>query len=62
MIGSSPRCNLRIEQPGVQPLHCLIVHGSEGLSVRRWAADTQLNGVPLMMHRWRPATASRLAV
>ncbi len=43
-IGSSPRCNLRIQQPGVQPLHCLIVHGPEGLSVRRWAADTQLNG------------------
>ena len=45
-IGSGPRCNLRIQQPGVQPLHCLIVHGPEGLSVRRWAADTQLNGVP----------------
>jgi hypothetical protein len=24
----------------------LIVHGPEGLSVRRWAADTQLNGAP----------------
>ena len=45
-IGSSPRCNLRIQRPGVQPLHCLIVHGPEGLSVRRWAADTQLNGIP----------------
>ena len=43
-IGSSPRCNLRLQQPGVQPLHCLIVHGPEGLSVRRWAKDTQLNG------------------
>ena len=30
-IGSSPRCNVRIEQPGVQPLHCLIVEGPEGL-------------------------------
>lgn len=45
-IGSSPRCNLRIPQPGVQPLHCLIVRGPEGLSVRRWAADSQLNGLP----------------
>jgi hypothetical protein len=45
-IGSSPRCSLRIQTPGVQPVHCLIVHGPEGLSVRRWAADTQLNGRP----------------
>jgi hypothetical protein len=44
-IGSSPRCNLRIQKPGVQPVHCLIVHGPEGLTVRRWAANTQLNGV-----------------
>ena len=45
-IGSSPRCNVRIQKPGIEPVHCLIVHGAEGLSVRRWAADTQLNGVP----------------
>src|SRR5690349_15643067 len=45
-IGSSPRCGLRIDRPGVQPVHCLIVHGPEGLSVRRWATDTQLNGAP----------------
>jgi len=24
-IGSSPRCNVRIEHIGVQPLHCLVV-------------------------------------
>src|SRR3954454_6121903 len=45
-IGSSPRCNVRIEQPGVQPLHCLIVEGPEGLRVRSWVANTTLNGVP----------------
>jgi hypothetical protein len=44
-IGSSPRCNVRIQQPGVQPVHCLIVHGPEGLTVRSWARDTRLNGV-----------------
>jgi hypothetical protein len=44
-IGSSPRCNVRIQQPGVQPVHCLIVHGPEGLMVRSWARDTRLNGV-----------------
>ena len=43
-IGSSPRCNLRIQQTGVQPLQCLVVCDSEGLSVRRWAADTFVNG------------------
>ena len=43
-VGSSPRCNIRIQQPGVHPLHCLIVHEADGLTVRRWAADTLLNG------------------
>lgn len=45
-VGSSPRCTVYIRQPGVHPLHCLIVYGAEGLSVRRWAADTLLNGRP----------------
>ena len=45
-IGSSPRCVLRIQKPGVEPVHCLIVHEAERLTVRRWAADTQLNGSP----------------
>lgn len=43
-VGSSPRCNLRIQEPGVQPVHCLIVRDAEGLTVRRWAANTLLNG------------------
>lgn len=46
-IGSSPRCNLRLDRPGVEPLHCLVVDGPEGLRVRRWAADTRLNGTPV---------------
>jgi hypothetical protein len=45
-IGSSPRCDIRIQRPGVQPLHCLILRESDGLSVRRWAAGTRLNGKP----------------
>ena len=45
MVGSSPRCNLRLQQPGIQPVHCLIVRGDDGLTVRRWATDTQLNGL-----------------
>src|SRR5262249_43524562 len=43
-IGSSPRCNVRIEQPGVQPLHCLISESADGLRIRSWAASTTLNG------------------
>lgn len=45
-IGSSPRCDVRIQQPGIQPLHCLIVHEAGGLTIRRWAGDALLNGVP----------------
>lgn len=43
-IGSSPRCNVRIERPGVQPLHCLISESAGGLRVRSWAVNTTLNG------------------
>lgn len=46
-IGSSPRCNLRLTRPGVEPLHCLVLDGPEGLRVRRWAVDTRLNGEPV---------------
>jgi hypothetical protein len=45
-IGSSPRCDIRIQQTGVQPLHCLILCEGGALSVRRWAAGTRLNGQP----------------
>lgn len=43
-IGSGPRCSLRLEYPGVQPLECLIVHEESGLRVRRWCENTTLNG------------------
>ncbi|MHC4176844.1 MAG: FHA domain-containing protein, partial [Planctomycetota bacterium] len=43
-IGSGPRCTLRLRARGVQPVHCLIVRGSAGTVVRRWSADTRLNG------------------
>ena len=45
-IGSSPRCNVRIEQPGVQPLQCLIVEAADGWRVRSWVANSTLNGEP----------------
>jgi hypothetical protein len=43
-IGSSPRCNVRIQEPGVQPLHCLIVNEAGQLTLRRWAENALLNG------------------
>ena len=45
-IGSGPRCSLRLQYEGVQPLECLIVRDDVGLRVRRWSEDTRLNGVP----------------
>src|SRR5262245_54942164 len=53
-IGSSPRCNLRIAQPGVQPLHCLITSSPEGLRVRSWVANTTLNGMPFEESPFNP--------
>ena len=44
-IGSSPRCDVRIQQSGVRPVHLLIVREPDGLSVRSWAGDSLLNGV-----------------
>ena len=43
-VGSGPRCTLRLHAPGVRPLHCLILRGRQAAVVRRWAADTRLNG------------------
>jgi len=45
-VGSSPRCNLRIQKPGVAPVHCLVVCNAEGVFVRRWAANSLINGRP----------------
>ena len=60
-IGSSARCNLRLQQPGVQPLHCLIVQEAEGLSVRRWGGDTLLNGEPFDESELAPGDCLRIA-
>src|SRR5262245_57359554 len=43
-VGSGPRCSLRLEYPGVQPMECLIVQDASGLRVRRWSDNTTLNG------------------
>ncbi|HUT87859.1 MAG TPA: FHA domain-containing protein [Thermoguttaceae bacterium] len=43
-IGSGPRCTLRLRARGVQPVHCLVLRGAAGTVIRRFAADTRLNG------------------
>lgn len=43
-IGGGPRCLLRLQGKGVHPLHCVISHDEQGATVRRWSADTLLNG------------------
>jgi hypothetical protein len=45
-VGSSPRCNLRIPQLGVQPLHLVIIADALRVTARRWAAGVRLNGEP----------------
>lgn len=43
-VGSAPDCTLRLSGPGLRPLHCIILRGEAGATVRRWSPDTQLNG------------------
>ncbi len=43
-VGGGSRCTLRLRARGVAPLHCLIVRGPQATIVRRWSADTRLNG------------------
>ncbi len=43
-IGSGPRCSLRLEAVGVQPMECLIVNDANGLRVRRWSENARVNG------------------
>lgn len=43
-IGSSPGCTLRLYGQDVRPVHCLVVRGKAQTVVRRWSADTLLNG------------------
>ena len=43
-IGSSASCTLRLRADCVEPVHCLVLRGPERTIVRRWSADTRLNG------------------
>ncbi len=43
-LGAGPRCTVQLLAPGLRPMHCLITRTDTGLSVRRWANNTLLNG------------------
>ncbi len=43
-LGSGPRCTIRLDAPGLRPMHCVVTPTAEGPVVRRWAAETLLNG------------------
>ena len=43
-IGSSADCSVQLSHPGIQPVHCVIFRGAGRTVVRRWAANTWLNG------------------
>lgn len=43
-LGAGPRCTVQLSAPGLRPMHCLITRTDTGLSVRRWANNTLLNG------------------
>ncbi|HQU45955.1 MAG TPA: FHA domain-containing protein [Pirellulales bacterium] len=43
-FGADPRCTVRLDRQGIEPWHCLILHGARRTVVRRLAAQTRLNG------------------
>ncbi|MEN1680599.1 MAG: hypothetical protein AAGJ46_13505 [Planctomycetota bacterium] len=59
-IGGGRLCSLRLRGGGVRPLHCVINTTEEGAVVRRWAADTLLNGKPFTEAPLKPG--DRLSV
>ena len=45
-IGHDEKCHIRLQGPGSDPLHCLILHGAEQTVIRNWSPKTRLNGRP----------------
>lgn len=46
-IGQAPGCDIRLNVPGIAPLHCLIAHTAGGFVLRDLDSGTLLNGVPV---------------
>jgi hypothetical protein len=43
-IGSAQGCNLRMDSPGLRPVHCMILRGATGVVVRGWQGPVNVNG------------------
>lgn len=43
-IGAAAGCTIELHEPGVQPVHCVILRGAGKTVVRRWAPNAWLNG------------------
>lgn len=43
-IGSAEGCNLRMDSPGLRPVHCMILRGPTGTVVRGWQGSVTVNG------------------
>lgn len=59
-IGSAANCTLRLRGKGIEPVHCVVLHGARQTIVRRWASDTFIND-----HRFEDETlraGDRLAI
>ncbi|MEO1496697.1 MAG: FHA domain-containing protein [Planctomycetota bacterium] len=42
-IGAGPRCDVRVDGPGLSPLHCIVTATADRCVVRRWAPNTWVN-------------------
>ncbi len=60
-IGADERCEIRIKGKGIRPVHCVILRGENRTTVRRWAANTWLNGKPFDDSPLRQGDEIRLA-
>ncbi len=43
-IGSSTGCTIELNESGIQPVHCIVLRGTDKTVVRRWAPNAWLNG------------------
>ena len=59
-IGSSESCTIRLREPGVQPVHCVILRGPDRTVIRRWADDTWLNDATFMDAELHPNDVIRI--
>lgn len=47
LVGSDPHCTLHLPLPGVDPVHCLLLHGHQASAVRSFSTPVLVNGRPV---------------